>query len=184
MKKGENMNKEKIIEEYIVRNNLDMEKVVDDYYNYISTIIKNSYNFKVEDEDEMISDVFLIIWKNREKLRLKEKFSPYIAGITKKIIYRKYKEINKSMEIIQYEENIVDDFNIDSIIEQREINNCIANNLKEIGETEYLIFTKFYYEGKRAGQIAKEMNMSVGNVKTKLHRTRIKIKEILKVGGF
>lgn len=178
------MNKEKIIEEYIVKNNLDMEKVVDDYYNYISTIIRNSHSFKIEDEDEMISDVFLIIWKNREKLRLKEKFSPYIAGITKRIIYRKYKEMNNSMEITQYEENMTDDFNIDNIIEQREINNCIANNLKGIGETEYQIFTKFYYESKKVRQIAKEMNMSVSNVKTKLHRTRNKMKEILKVGGF
>lgn len=178
------MNKEKIIEEYISKNNLDMEMVVDDYYNYISTIIRNSYNFKVEDEDEMISDVFLIVWKNREKLRLKEKFSPYIAGITKKVIYRKHKEINSSMEITQYEEDMIDHFNIDNIIEQREINNCIANNLKEIGEVEYLIFTKFYYEGKKVKQIAKEMNISVGNVKIKLHRTRNKMKEILKVGGF
>ena len=178
------MNKEKVIEEYIVKNNLDMKKIVDDYYNYISTIIKNSYNFKVEDEDEMISDVFLIVWKNREKLRLNEKFSPYIAGITKKVIYRKHKEINSSMEISQYEENMIDDFNIDNIIEQRDINNCIVNNLKEIGETEYLIFTKFYYEGKKVKQIAKEMNMSVVNIKTKLHRTRNKLKEILKVGGF
>ena len=178
------MNKEKLIEEYIVKNNLDMEKVVEDYYNYISKIIRNSHSFKIEDEDEMISDVFLIIWKNREKLRLKEKFSPYIAGITKKIIYRKYKEINNSMEITQYEENMTDDFNIDNIIEQRDINNCIANNLKGIGGTEYQIFTKFYYEGKKVRQIAKEMNMSVSNVKTKLHRTRNKIKQILKVGGF
>lgn len=178
------MNKENLIEEYISKNNLDMDKVVDDYYNYISTIIRNSYSFKLEDEDEMISDVFLIVWKNREKLRLKEKFSPYIAGITKKVIYRKHKEINSSMEITQYEENMIDDFNIDNIIEQRDINNCIANNLKEIGETEYLIFTKFYYEGKKVKQIAKEMNMSVSNVKIKLHRTRKKMKEILKVGGF
>lgn len=178
------MNKEKIIEEYIVKKHLDMEKVVEDYYNYISTIIRNSHSFKIEDEDEMISDVFLIIWKNREKLRLKEKFSPYIAGITKKIIYRKYKEINNSMEITPYEENMTDDFNIDNIIEQRDINNCIANNIKAIGEIEYQIFTKFYYEGKKVRQIAKEMNISVSNVKTKLHRTRNKMKEILKVGGF
>lgn len=178
------MNKEKIIEEYIEKNDLNMKKVVDDYYNYISTIIKNSYSFKLEDEDEMISDVFFIVWKNRKKLRLKEKFSPYIAGITKKVIYRKHREINSSMEITQYEENMIDDFNIESIIEQREINNCITNNLKKIGETEYLIFTKFYYEGKKVRQIAKEMNMSVSNVKIKLHRTRNKMKEILKVGGF
>ena len=77
-----------------IQNNLNMEKIVEDYYNYISTIIRKSYNFKVEDEDEMISDVFLIIWKNRDKLRRKEKFSPYIAGITKKVIYRKYNKIN------------------------------------------------------------------------------------------
>ena len=178
------MNKEKIIEEYISKNNLDLEEVVDDYYNYITTIIRNSYNFKTEDEDEMISDVFLIIWKNREKLHPKEKFSPYIAGVTKKVIYRKYKEINESMEITPYEENMIDDFNIDNIIEQREINNCISNNLKDIGDIEYQIFTKFYYEGKKAKEIAKEMNMTVSNVKTKLHRTRKKVKEILKVGGF
>ena len=96
------MKNEKLIEEYISKNKLDIEKVVDDYYNYITTIIKNSYNFKPEDEDEMISDVFLIIWKNRDKLQLKEKFSPYIAGITKKVVYRKYKEINNSVEISQY----------------------------------------------------------------------------------
>lgn len=178
------MKNEKLIEEYISKNKLNIEKVVDDYYNYITTIIKNSYNFKPEDEDEMISDVFLIIWKNRDKLRLKEKFSPYIAGITKKVVYRKYKEINNSVEISQYEENIVDNFNIENIIEQRNINNCIASNLKEIGEIEYQIFTKFYYEGKKVKQIAKEMNLTVSNVKTKLHRTRNKIKDILKVGGF
>ena len=178
------MNKEKIIEEYISKNNLDMEMVVDDYYNYISTIIRNSYNFKIEDEDEMISDVFIIIWKNREKLRTKEKFSPYIAGITKKVIYRKYNEINKSMEVTQYEGNIIDDFNIDNILEQKDINNCISNNIKNIGETEHQIFVKFYYEGKKAKEIAKEMNMTVSNVKTKLHRTRNKVKEILKIGGF
>lgn len=178
------MKKEKIIEDYISKNNLNMEKIVDDYYNYISKIIRNSYNFKSEDEDEMISDVFLIIWKNREKLHKKEKFSPYIAGITKKVIYRKYKEVKNSIEISQYEENMIDNFNIDKSIEEREVNNCIISNLKEIGEIEYQIFTKFYYEGKKVKEIAKEMNLTTSNVKTKLHRTRSKVKSILKVGGF
>ena len=43
---------------------------------------------------------------------------------------------------------------------------------------------EIYKNGEYVRKLAKEMNMSVGNVKTKLHRTRIKIKEILKVGGF
>ena len=79
---------------------------------------------------------------------------------------------------------MIDNFNIDNIIEEKEINNCITNNIKQIGDTEYKIFTKFYYEGKKVKEIAKEMNLTTSNVKTKLHRTREKVKDILKIGGF
>lgn len=179
-----NMKKENKIESYIIKNELDMPKIFDDYYNYISTIIKNKRNINIEDEEEIISDVFTILWKNKNKLDKKAMFSPYIAGITKKVIYRKYKEIRQNVEFSEYEENIVSNFNIDKAIEEKEINDCITKNLKEIGQTEYEIFRKFYYEGKKVRQIAKEMNLSNSNVKTKLHRTRNKIKDILKIGGF
>ena len=180
------MNKENTIEEYIVKDNLDMNKLMEDYYNYIRTIIKNTNSLSIEDEEEVISDVLLIIWKNKNKLDRKSKFSPYIAGVTKNVIYRKYKEIRDSVKNIEheYDEEIESNFDINKIIEQKEINDCIMNNLKEIGNTEYDIFTKFYYEGKKVKQIAKELNLSVSNVKTKLHRTRKKIKQILKIGGF
>ena len=43
---------------------------------------------------------------------------------------------------------------------------------------------KFYYEDKKVKEIAKELELSVSNVKTILHRTRRKVKEMLKIGGF
>ena len=178
------MKNENTIENYIVNNHLDMPKIFEDYYHYISTIIKNKHNIKIEDEEEIISDVFLILWKNRDRLDRKAIFSPYIAGITKRVMYRKYREFNKNIEFSQYEEDMTSDFNIDKIVEQKEMNDCIMRNLKAIGNIEYEIFKKFYYEGKKVKQIAKEMDISTSNVKTKLHRTRKKIKEILKVGGF
>ena len=178
------MKKENNIGNYIVHNQLDIQKVVDDYYNYISKIIKNYSNISLEDEEEIISDVFLIVWKNRNKLDKKLNFSPYIAGITKKVILRKYKKINKEIHIAEYEDNIVDKFNIEKIMEEQEMNEVLIKNLKRIGETEYKIFTKFYYEGKKVKEIAKELGLTTSNVKTKLHRTREKIKDILKIGGF
>lgn len=174
------MKKENKIANYITKNGLDMPKIVDEYYNYISKIIKNSNNISLEDEEEMISDVFLVLWKNQEKLDKNANLSPYIAGITKNIIYKKYRSINKNMQLSKYEGDIVDSFNIEKIIEEREIDACIANSLQNIGNTEYEIFTKFYYQGKKVKDIAKEMNLSLSNVKTKLHRTRNKVKEILK----
>ena len=178
------MKNEKTIENYIVDNELDMPRIFDEYYHYVSTIIKNKQTIKIEDEEEMIADVFLILWKNKAKLDRKAMFSPYIAGITKRLIYKKYRELSKMMEIAQYEDEMISHFNVDTIVEQKEMNDCITRNLKALGNTDYEIFKKFYYEGKKVKQIAKEMNLSNSNVKTKLHRTRKKIKEILKVGGF
>lgn len=178
------MKKENTIESYIVDNQLDMPRVFDEYYHYISAIIKNKHTIKLEDEEEMIADVFLILWKNKDRLDRKAVFSPYIAGITKRLIYRKYRELSRTIEFSQYENEMISRFNVDSIVEQKEMNDCITKNLKALGDTEYEIFKKFYYEGKKVKQIAQEMNLSSSNIKTKLHRTRKKIKEILKVGGF
>ena len=178
------MKKENTIESYIVDNQLDMPRVFDEYYHYVSKIIKNKHTIKIEDEEEMIADVFLILWKNKDRLDRKAVFSPYIAGITKRLIYRKYRELSRTIEFSQYENEMISRFNVDSIVEQKEMNECITKNLKALGDTEYEIFKKFYYEGKKVKQIAQEMNLSNSNVKTKLHRTRKKIKEILKVGGF
>ncbi len=178
------MKKENTIESYIVDNQLDMPRVFDEYYHYVSTIIKNKHTIKLEDEEEMIADVFLILWKNKDRLDRKAVFSPYIAGITKRLIYRKYRELSKMIKFSQYENEMISHFNVDEIVEQKEMNDCITKNLKALGDTEYEIFKKFYYEGKKVKQIAQEMNISSSNVKTKLHRTRKKIREILKVGGF
>ncbi len=179
------MKEERMIKNYFIKNELDTKKIVDDYYNYVSTIIKNFQYINLEDEEEIISDVFFIVWKNKDKLDKTLNFSPYIAGITKKIIYKRYKQDKISKLIYEeFEDEIIDDFNIEKILEEKEMNDCIINNLKSIGETEYLVFTKFYYEDKKVKDIAKELGISLASVKTTLHRTRKKVKEYLKIGGF
>lgn len=179
------MKEERIIKNYFIKNELNTKKVLDDYYNYISTIIKNFQYINPEDEEEIISDVFFIVWKNKDKLDKTLNFSPYIAGITKKVIYKRYKQDRISKLIYEeFEDEIVDNFNIEKILEEKEMNDCIIKNLKNIGETEYLVFTKFYYEDKKIKDISKELGISVAAVKTTLHRTRKKVKEFLRIGGF
>ena len=179
------MIEERLIEKYFKNNELNMRKIVDDYYNYIGTIIKNFQNISLEDEEEIISDVFFIIWNNKEKLDRTLEFSPYIAGITKKVIYKKYNQ-NRVLKLIyeDFDDDITDNFNIEKLLEEKEMNDCILRNLKALGEKEYLVFTKFYYEDKKVKDIAKDLEMSVSLVKTTLHRTRKKVKEYLKIGGF
>ena len=178
------MVKQQTISSYFNNGKLNIQKIIDEYYNYINTIIKNAITLSIEDEEELISDIFLIIWKNQHKLDGKLTFSPYIVGITKNIIYRKYNELNKSLPIVEYEEELMDSFSIDKIIEKNEFNYLINKQLKEMEQIECDIFTQFYYEGKKVKEIAEKLKLTTSNVKTKLYRIRKKMKKILKLGGF
>ena len=178
------MNKENIIKDYFINGKLDMETLVRDFYNYILKVIQNTAILSKEDEEELISDVFFIIWKNQKSLKVEEKFSPYIAGITRNIVYKKYKENLKQKNFEEIDENTIYINKLNEDIEAIDTNNFILEQLKLLGHEEYEIFTKYYYEEKKIKQIAKELNLSTSNVKTKLHRTREKLKKILRIGGF
>ena len=56
------------IHTYIENDNLQMEMIIEDYSNYVKTIIRNSYiNLSNEDVEEVVIDVFLTLWRNQDK---------------------------------------------------------------------------------------------------------------------
>ena len=93
-------------------------------------------------------------------------------------------EFEENENYDEFDEDFQDNFNIEELLEEKELNDCIIKNLKAVGEDEYLIFSKFYFEDKKIKDISKELGISVSSAKTKLHRTRKKVKEFLKIGGF
>ena len=75
------------IDSYFKDDVLQIEILMNDYTNYILTIIRNfNINLSEEDIEEIMLDVFLTIWNNQEKLIRECNMSPYIAGITKNLI--------------------------------------------------------------------------------------------------
>lgn len=179
------MIEEQKIEKYFIKNELNIQQIISDYYSYIKTIIRNNANICLEDQEEIISDIVFIIWKNQDKLDKNKKFSPYISGITRKIIYKRFSVSSRKIQTTDMTEDIendyVSDFNVENLIEEKDFNEYILKNLEN---TEAEIFRKFYFEDKSIKQIAKEMELTKTNVKTKLHRIRKKVKEFLKIGGF
>ena len=92
---------------YIENGNLQIEKIIADYSNYINTIIRNSYiNLSCEDTEEVVLDVFLTIWKNQEKLDISKSMSAYISGITKNLVKYKYRQYKGNQSIEEYDEKI------------------------------------------------------------------------------
>ena len=176
------MNSCKEIKYYIKNNELDLERIINEYSSYIAIIIKNmaSTNLSNEDKEEIISEVFFILWKNKHKLDINKSLSSYIAGITRNLVKEYLRKIKINVDISDYENSLYGydkiDFLDTNIQEIRHIEKKLEN-MKEIDKT---IFLDFYYSSKSIKDIAKEQKMSEFSVKQRLYRIRNKIKKEVK----
>ena len=178
--------KNEILKDYLKNGKIDIDKMIDDFYGYVYIIVKNGVSIAITNEDieEIISDVFVAIWKNSRDLLKTTEIKPYLTGIAKNVIRNKYRNTELNFSISDYEENLVDTCNIEKITEENEQNKVIFNTLKTVKTKEYEIFIMFYYESKSVKEIAKVLNLSISNVKTTLHRIRKIIKRNLEDGGY
>ncbi len=180
MKKGNE------IKEYKNNNELDLEKIVNEYSNYLSKIIENMTNHYLtkEDKEEILLDTFFILWKNKDKLEDDKMLSSYLAGIVKNLIKEKSRVLSINYDIQDYENTIYDIKNTDMLYERREKIDKIREVLEQMKEEDIKIFKLYYYGGKKIKEIAQILNVSEFNVKTRLYRIRKRIKQDLEKGGY
>ena len=174
------MNEKKKISEYYKNDELDLEVIIDEYSGYIYKIIENmaiQYLSK-EDIEEIISDTFVVLWKNRDRLDKAKNLSPYIAGITKNLVREKSRVINIH--------NVFSSttFEIDMLCEKREKIAIIDRILKNMKEIDIKIFELYYYSSMKYNEIADILDISEFTIKSKLFRIRKKIKKELLKGGY
>lgn len=179
------MNSNDAIYMYINNNMLDIDKIVDDYSAYLYTIIKNAGSFDKEDIEEIISDTYLILWNNQNKLDLDKKLSSYLVGIVKNLIKKRYKLFYNVKENIEdYNEKLIENSNFDVVLLNKELSNKVIEILDLFNSEDREIFEAFYYNMRKIKEIAITYNISESKVKTKLHRIRNKIRKELLKGGY
>ena len=105
-----------IIAFYEEKGILNLEKIINKYNSYIYTILLNSISNE-SDIEEILSDVFFILWKNYKRLDDKTEIKKYLVGITKNLIKKKYRDSNLNIEDIElYENNILDNINVEELV--------------------------------------------------------------------
>ena len=159
------------IKKYKKNNELDLEKIIDEFSGYVYKIIKNMATLSDEDIEEIVSDTFFVLWKNKEKLDDERPLSSYIAG-------------NINVDISNYENILQDCAKMDMICEQREKISIIEKTVKSMKEDDIFIFNCYYYSSMKINEIANILNVSEFNVKSRLYRIRKKIKKELAKGGY
>lgn len=170
---------------YIKNNELEIEEIMKKYNHYIYTIINHSHIiFSKEDEEEIILDVYLTLWNNKEKLDINKSMTAYIAGITKNLILKKSRQQKCIENIEDYQEGLASTQNIEVDYVESQKNKFIIHELEKMKQEDRKIFMTYYYERRKIKEIAIMFKISESKVKSKLFRTRNKLKKILNKGGY
>ena len=173
------MNEYKEIKYYMKNNELDLEKIINEYSSYTATIIDNMArnNLNDEDKEEIVSEVFFILWKNKNKLNTNKYLSPYIAGITRNVVKEYLRKIKNNLDISDYENTLYSYDRINFFDNNIEDIRKIEKTLENMKEIDKKIFIDFYYSSKSIKDIAKVQKISEFSVKQRLYRIRNKIRK-------
>lgn len=165
---------------------MELEEIINQYTNYIYTVIKNmSYgNLSTEDIEEIVADVFFVFWKNQNKIDKSKKIEAYLVGIAKNLVKAKFRKISIISNIDDYENLTINNSDISLNYEQIEKQNIIENELNNMPKEDRDIFILFYYHSKRIKEISNQLGFSEFKIKSKLFRIRKKLKLKLEEGGY
>lgn len=165
------------IKDYKLDGELNIDKIIDDYTPYVKTIINNmNYNLSNEDKEEILSDVFFILWKNKEKTLIA--LDSYIAGITRNLVKEKIRKRKFTYDISDYE-NSISYYDTDLYSSEREEIAKLKSTFSMLKPIDLEILNMFYFNSSSIKDISKKLNLSEINVRSRLHRTRKKIRKIL-----
>lgn len=173
----------KQLEDYYFNNEIDIDKIIEDFAPYITKIITNGTNdsLSFEDKEEIFSDTFFILWKNRFRLSINTSLNSYLAGITRNLIKEKYRKLKIVYDIEDYENDA--SYSMNMYENDRDEIYDIEQKIKGLKKIDIDIINLFYYASMPIKDIAKQLKISELNVKTRLHRIRKKIKKEMDNGG-
>ena len=156
-----------------------LETVIDRYGSYVKAIAANTIKPPMTDADveEVVSDVFLSLWSHPgdpDRGSLKG----YLAAITR----NKARDRLRSFHIeVPLESDCLEVPVEDSCrqIELAQLKEAVKQVVDRLEEPDRTILLRYYYFYQKTDAIARDMGMNPATVRTKLARSRQKLKEWL-----
>lgn len=162
-----------------------LESIILTYTNYVGTIIANQLGSFCDCQtvEELASDVFFSLWQNRNTLT-KNNIKSWLGSTAR----NKAKNYIRSRRIVfeeLYEDTIIcSDDNAFDKLEADEQNEVISSALKKLDKKDQDILIRYYYYNQSTKQISIETKSNLETIKSRLNRSRKKLKDIFEEGGY
>lgn len=160
--------------------------LIDGYSRYVTAIVSGISRGTLTDADieEVAADVFFKIWLKRDQIRAKS-LKAFIAQVTRSTSIDMLRKTGN--EFLSFDDDIlpiVFNEHLDELAIRREQKEIIKSAVECFGEPDREIFIRFYYFGETVKSISDQLQLNTSTTKTKLHRSRSKLKVILQERGY
>ncbi len=178
------MNEAKLVTRLRKKNPEALEKIIQMYTPYVSTVIRSALRGCVtrEDLEELTADTFVALWDHAENIE-SDRLSGYLAKTAKSKAYNYMRKNTITTESLE-DMVITSDTDVESETEKRELQALLLGLINEASDKERNVLLRFYYYRQTITEIAADMFISVSAVKTGLSRGRKRLRTMLEERGY
>lgn len=164
------------------KNERALEKAIERYTAYVTTIIREILNSRATEEDieELVADTFIALWNTAERIDYVQYSSlkAYIGMIARNKA-KDYLRSKTNMNLELYDNVILIDDSPEKHMLQKEQQQYIQKLLSSLKPEDQKIFSLYYYHYKKIEEISVIMQMNPQTVKTRLRRGRESLRLLL-----
>lgn len=158
--------------------------LIERYCAYVSTIVHNIIGafMAQSDIEEVVSDVFLTLWSNADRVR-PSKLKAYLSGTARNKAREKTRETGRELPL-EDDIVIISDVDLERDMEAREQAEFVRRAVLAMPQPDREIFLRHYYYCQSVSRISEETGINASTVKTRLRRGREKLREAIREGGY
>ncbi|WP_303315331.1 RNA polymerase sigma-70 factor [Flavivirga abyssicola] len=171
-----------IIEEIRKKNRKVYKNFFDKNYADLVTYA-NGYLFDQQASEDLVQEVFIYIWENAKKIKIKSSLKGYVATMVRNrcLNYLKSIKITDSFHYLELNIHLITEHVFDSTEEDEK--KIVYHQILKIVDTlpekmQKVVRLKFLHNYTYA-EIAEELNISINTVKTHLKRAKVAITELI-----
>ena len=182
------MKEEHLIKKLKSGNESALYRIIEQYTPYVSYIVENicGQAIRNEDKEEIISNVFLSLWRHHEQIDTEKYFSlkPYLGSIARNMSKNALRSLHHLYtETLDAHISLSSAQNTELEILKKEIQSILMDCIRELSDIDQVCILGYYYYDKSLSDISRETGLSMNNVKSKIFRSRKKIAAKLKGRG-
>jgi RNA polymerase sigma-70 factor (ECF subfamily) len=179
------MTNRKLLEEIALGDTFALQQLIEHYGGFVAAVVRSGAGGAIsgEDRDEIVSDVFVSLWKNAQKLDPDASLKPWLAVVARNATINRMRGSRFTSDI---EETMLPDpsINIETSALQTEASAVVAEAMQTLSSQDRTIFDRYYFWHETIPSISRRLGINESTIKSRLSRGREKLKAELARKGY